>query len=587
MLTALGITFFLIPFILIFCFEDKVKGFLYVFTSTFFFHIFLGITTQALHVFTYSFIVSVNAVISMGSVFLFYKHKKPFQSHVNWITILAFLVIFFELWSVHYAYKGPVNTIRGAIETASENSYPYPYFSDEWVGVGLSRYAIEHNALPLVDSFMNGYPSFSNPLIGFFSFSSELFILFNLNPLYGYAVFALVFGMILSLIFYLFLRSYGLGKIPSLVPLFLLPYIANGANIPGMWYFLPYIVSFIFFLISLSAIIKRQENLSFFSGFISLILYPPMIVFLIASFLFSYRKSKKLYIGILGVITISGAIIGALLHIYNPLELSRTIQSFISRATTTTVGIPLFTPWNILPISFITLPLILLGLLETLQKRIYPLFAPVLVGCIFWVIYAYNTGVFIIEYPRVVIITSILLIILLGIGMELVMKKLKESFALFQKSTTHTVLSLIFVVLFFILSFSYTEGGRWKTMTLNIEGGGGIFRISPAPPANRYLTEEDLILFKRISESIFLAPPWKGLVIGVATNNFPLETKTSTITNEILSYASFMNVNCEAKDRFARLYGIKYVYSDPFDCREFISLGQSEEKLTLYHFLKN
>ena len=137
----------------------------------------------------------------------------------------------------------------------------------------------------------------------------------------------------------------------------------------------------------------------------------------------------------------------------------------------------------------------------------------------------------------------------------------------------------IILILFFILSFSYTQLNNWQDLKLHTLDGR---EISPAAPANIYLHEDDLRLFENIHKKRFLSLPWKGLVIGVATRNYPLDTKPATITNKKLSYVTFMRLNCEEKGYIAKQYNIDYIYSPKFDCNSFELKGVSAEGLNLY-----
>ena len=76
--------------------------------------------------------------------------------------------------------------------------------------------------------------------------------------------------------------------------------------------------------------------------------------------------------------------------------------------------------------------------------------------------------------------------------------------------------------------------------------------------------------------------PWKGLVIGVATENYPLETKESTITNQFVRHSEFVKAECDEKLKIAKEQGIDYVYSWGFNCTGFKEVGKSEENLVLY-----
>ena len=133
-----------------------------------------------------------------------------------------------------------------------------------------------------------------------------------------------------------------------------------------------------------------------------------------------------------------------------------------------------------------------------------------------------------------------------------------------------------------MLSFNYTQRDNWKEFKLNPVGGR---EVLPAAPANTYLHQDDLVIFQDIHEKRFISLPWKGLVIGVSTLNYPLETKSSTITNGFLRYSEFMSYNCERKKEIAHEFKIDYVYSSGFDCRYFKEIAISTENIHLYEFV--
>ena len=109
-----------------------------------------------------------------------------------------------------------------------------------------------------------------------------------------------------------------------------------------------------------------------------------------------------------------------------------------------------------------------------------------------------------------------------------------------------------------------------------------LFSWECPPWIARAFISDDLRLFAEIWQKRFLSIPWKGLVIGVATDNYPLDTKPSTLTNKWFSYEEFMNLGCDNKLRIAKDYKIDYVYSGEFNCKGFELINKSSENLYLY-----
>jgi len=169
-----------------------------------------------------------------------------------------------------------------------------------------------------------------------------------------------------------------------------------------------------------------------------------------------------------------------------------------------------------------------------------------------------------------------------GLGIDFLIKWLKQRYVFLNNKNFENVFVFVLFIIFIVLSFFYPVSQNWEKLKLNVNMNGVIKKFSPASPINRYLVEDDLRLFNSISEKRFIAPAWKGLVIGVATGNYPLESKSSTITNKILLYSNFIKANCEDKTKLSKKYKIDYVYSTKFSCSGFDWLGVSEEKLNLY-----
>ena len=133
-------------------------------------------------------------------------------------------------------------------------------------------------------------------------------------------------------------------------------------------------------------------------------------------------------------------------------------------------------------------------------------------------------------------------------------------------------------------SFNYTENPASRNLPIEVHNDGHSFMLTPAETASRFLTDDDIELFSGFKKKNFLAPPWKGLVISAATNNFPLATKPSMIGVFTLNYNNFTRSSCDEKKETSIIYNIDYVYSDAFACPGFTQMGESSEGLVLYKF---
>jgi hypothetical protein len=479
---------------------------------------------------------------------------------------------------VHYSYTGTISTINGYRETVN-NKYIYPYFSDEWVEMSLVKYSIENEKLPIVNPLINK-ARFISPVLPFFSFLSEVFLILKLDPLTQFPFLSILSGLSICSLIYLILRKIGIGTAISLLIFLSIPYITNGANLPGIWFLIPLIMGIILFLLSVLSFISENKKLALINSILSVIFYPPMIVFsfpiLIIIFLRKEAGRNNRWLIISGVILF--IILASTSYFIFKEGTWGYLMSLIFR-TNLESGIPQFNPLNIIPL-WLLIPAIL-GIFTVLKKRLWIIICPILVGAIFWCVYLFTQKVFIIDYPRVVVITSLLISILSGMGIRLVVDKINSKCS-WQKRVPDLIWMIIIVSTFAIASPYYTANSSWKRLTMNI--GVGQKEILPASPSNTYLTNDDLRLFQNIKKKRFISVPWKGLVIGAATGNYPIESKASIITNKLYSYNGFMSGNCTTKINTSDKFRIDYVYSRPFSCDFFEKIGESEEGLILYKF---
>ncbi len=589
-----GILIFLAPFLLIFSFKDRRDGFLHVLIADIAFHIAVALITQASHIFFYPVVLGLNIAATAAAGFLMLKKKKlpSFKISVRWQdawpVAAAFLIIFFNLWSAHYDYSGLVSTTNRT-EFASHSRYSYPYFSDEWSGVAYIDYSLSQNSLPAANPLIDGYGRQGAPdvFMVFFALLAELCLLLNIVPLTGYAVMALGAGMLICYLIYRLMRENGIRMFPSLIAAMTLPYIINGGNMPGLWYLLPFNGGMILFLSSLIALTGRKMKIALWSGFLSLLLYPPLVILLVpalAAWLLSdkessvRRKRSLLIFGVMAVFLAAAVIF--LIQEYSLKDFWILVASYLWRPSLDS-GIASFPIWRILPLWI--LPFSLFGLMAAFREKKYFLIAPLLTGLCLWLFYNYSSYFFIIDYARAVMITSWLLIAFAGFGLDQLSKILERPFPFFFKKTPQLFMRLLILALFLITAFSYTERTAWMDLTLTVDTPRGLRRVIPSAPAGDYLKDDDLRLFSLVPKnSRFISPPWKGLAIGAATDNYPMDSKPSIITNSVTSYSLFLTANCEGKAVIAKKFRISYAYSAPFDCAGFSLIGFSREGLHLY-----
>ncbi len=595
--TIIGLILFLSPFLLLEKFRNKRDGFLKILTLLITFHLFLAILSQVFNVFFYSLVLVINGLL-LGIVFvktnfsnLFEELKKGVKK-IDWVLVSVIVISAICLFSVHYNYTGTITSFEetNRIYKEVENfKYSYPYFSDEWYAVSLIEYSIDSHSLPLENPLSNtlGLVNLEFP---FHSFLSEIILLLDLKPLIRYSLLASFSGILICLIIYLFFKGNGINNTISGIGSLSCLYLINGANLPGIWYLIPLILGIISFLLTLYFLERNDNKMILLGVVLTLLFYPPLFIFLLTvlfcDFVFlrkqKFKKLIKKTFYFLTSIVLVGIIISISYFLIKK-PAGKFISYFLSKIyyqTFTPQAIPDFSifkviPWPILIFGF-------LGLIITFKKKIH-LVSIVFLGLIYWLLYSFVTFRVIIEYERVVIFTSIIIVILAGFGLSYLFRILKQT-NLFGENKILTFFQIGVLIVFFLFSFSYTQRDNWKQLKLHHLSTGQTF--SPGAPANRYLHPDDLKLFGDIEKKNFISSAWKGTVVGVATNNYPLFTKPGTISNNIVNFRKFIQQRCEKKSVISEKYDINYVYSPRFNCEDFKLIGKSKQGFYLYKFQK-
>jgi hypothetical protein len=217
-------------------------------------------------------------------------------------------------------------------------------------------------------------------------------------------------------------------------------------------------------------------------------------------------------------------------------------------------GIVNYSPENILPI-IILIPA-LIGLLYLVKIKNWLLLIPTLTGLLFWIIYSHTLDYFIISPERVVVTSALLLTISAAFGFNYFLKKIPNKLFRLKKETWIIIFNFLLIIAFSLTITNYTNREKWNKLKLQANINGKIIEVSPLPPATNYLTKDDLIIFKPLVKEKFLSQNWKGLVIGVSTGNYPMDSKPSFIGNHFLSYNDFQKADCYLKNDLAKNHGL-------------------------------
>ncbi len=326
---------------------------------------------------------------------------------------------------------------------------------------------------------------------------------------------------------YILLRLNAVSKLSSAIASLSILYITSGANLPGIWNLLPITLGVIFCLMIFCFISLNDARMALLSAVLASLFYGLLVPFYgLAIMVFLLSKSFNTKESIFKIIVYGAAFVFLVMPVgWVLLTLSPDggFAEYLARrlfyVSMLNGFIPQFNPFYIIPFPVILLAVFALPFIFKDKKW---LFAPLLVGCLYWALYFLIPQRIIIEFERVVFFTSIIITLLAGFGLE----KVIVCISLKLKDTRRIIFRYgsIFAVAFFLLLVPfYTNHSNWSKLVLmhSLSKAASL----PRAPANNYLTQEDIKLFENISHKKFLSVPWKGTVIGIATNNYPLVVK--------------------------------------------------------------
>jgi len=585
-----GIILLAIPFLLVSLFGNKNKGFVYILFFSILFQALLAILTQLFGIFYYG-VISGATLLADIIVIIYLVRKKPQLKNfkIDWLLLAVAAISFLTLLQVHYNYTGAINLATDqtpVYHQVKDMKYVYPYFSDEWYAVSFIKYSISSHHLPFKNTLADNF--FINFEVFFHSFLSELFLILRLNPLTQYNLLSIFFNTLIIVLAYLFLRKCGASNVSSGISSLSILYIACGANLPGIWHLLPVSLGVLLSLAGYCFVEFGDLKSAFLSLIAVTLFYPPFFIFsglgLLVFLFFKLKKNQKLDRNILkkGNYFIFAAIliiptIFIILMISPWSNLTRSIASNLFFVSSSGSYIPRYNIYDIIPIAIILLAL--LGLYPVYKKRKY-IFSQLVLGIFFWILYLFTIYRIVIEFERAVFMTAIIITVISGFGLAEIEKYIDFKFNPFDKFRVKCA-GVSLILLFLLLVPFYTQRDNWKKFTPTDPETGDF--LSPKSPANNYLTSDDIRIFKNIKGKRFLSIPWKGLVIGVATDNFPLITKEgTTLVGSEDDYYSFVNSDCAGKKSIIVLYRADYVYVPKLNCPGLEKIDESQEGLILY-----
>ena len=576
-------------------------------------------------------------------------YQRPIIKRVDWVLVAVVLLAALFLSRVHHGYIGSYSTVPSHeyLETASL-TYTYPYFSDEWYAVALANEAIRSKSLPLANPLIPQNPPFVNFEFAFHAFIAELVVLLNLDALTDYVKLSVGVNTMLILVLYLFLRSLHTSPLAAAGGSLSALFITSGANLPGIWNLIPITMGIMTLVLGLAFIKLEKRTMTLLLAFLTLLFYPPLVIFYLLALVYEALTKKRytnfqnwepvidyglvaLFSGLL-LLTINAVAYSALLDAFFYTVFSRFIfivyaiiallviaharvsiadsrgkkllygviavalglvivalalntttvrdatfiQRFIHYTSFTAGALPSYIVWHVASLPVLLLACI--GLPHTL-KAYRGLLILTATGLLFWFFYATSTTRFLIDYQRIVYVVAIFFSLLAAFGIHYLYSLLPKR----AHATLKKMLPVAILAFFLFLLPHYTQRMSWQKLTLHSIASEDVFL--PAAPANRYLHPDDLTVFQDLHEERFLSHPWKGTVLGVATDNFPATTKPGTITVNEGLYPLFQSIPCNEKLTLVKRFEITYVYTTPLDCGQFQPITTSAEGIGLYKVL--
>jgi len=520
----------------------------------------------------------IRTVLELIPDISFPKHWIRFIGPVAFVGIASAAVLI----QPHFSYSGYVIDSTEVSEVKNVEILT-PYFSDEWASVAFVDQALTTRGLPVRHPFAE-QSSYVSYMTAYFMGLTAFFSTFGFDPVFEFAYAPLLLGIALVCAAYNAARSLGASRVASAIAALSIPFIANSANLAGIWYAIPAHAGLLMMVVTLS-LQKDSVRWRMIGYVVSVLLYPPIVVFIIPILLVTERITHS--------IRVIGAVLGAGVVAVGVAALSPTVSIVHSVRNAFALlvrplgldfagDIAVYPPHVVIPaVAFVGC----VAAIPLLISKYRALGAAIATGIIGWIAYSILSITIVIDVQRVVFITAFLVCIAAAPGYDVIL-------AWIQKTISFNPAAIAWAIIVLVISHAtplYSADQSWRKFVLPTPTRGeGTFLI-PSPPASQYLVEEDVRLLARYdvvassSPRRFITTPWKGLALGTVTRHNPLHTKSSIVGTMYLRYDQFIAADCEQLEVYRGRFSIDFAYvPKQLTCPNAVAVATSTEGFVLY-----
>jgi hypothetical protein len=190
-------------------------------------------------------------------------------------------------------------------------------------------------------------------------------------------------------------------------------------------------------------------------------------------------------------------------------------------------------------------------------------------------LYAWTSMRFVVGYERTVVLVLFITLVLAAVGLARLIDALPDR--IYPHARRAVAIVAVIVAVAIVPTYT-TQLGWTKLVAVDTERQEVLLPGAPVVTAYAY---EDEWLFSALEGERFLAVPWKGTTVAVATGNIPVTTQPGTISIQPGLYHTFINAPCEEKRAIAAEYDIAYVFTHRFACPGFEKMATNTEGLVL------